>query len=65
MKDISNNDNLAIQLVPSEKDVNMEEPVESDQEDIFLLEVIHEEEQDLYEVLSQSQSDLFTPSGLI
>ena len=60
MKDISNNDNLAIQLVPSEKDVNMEEPVESNQKGVFMQEVINEEELNLYEGLSLSQSDLLT-----
>ena len=53
MKNTSNDDALALQIVASNEDVNMEEPVESDQEDIFLQEDIYEEEQDLFECLFQ------------
>ena len=60
MKDISNDDILALQLVVSKKDVNMEEPVESNQKGVFMQEVINEEELNLYEGLSLSQSDLLT-----
>ena len=65
MKDTSHDNVLALQLVSSKKFVNMKEPVESDQDDTFLQEVIHEWEQDLYEGLSQSQSNLLIPSELI
>ena len=51
--------------VASEEEVNMKELVESDQEDVFLQEEVHEEEVYVYKDLSELQSDYLTLLGLI
>ena len=64
MSDISNDNMLAFYLTIFEEDAIMEEPVGSNQKRVFL-EYVHEEEQDLLQGLSQSNSDLLTSSVLV
>ena len=64
MSDISNDDMLAFHLATFEEDAIMEEPVGSNQKLVFL-EFVYEEEQDLLQGLSQSNSDLLTSSVLV